>query len=413
MKLTDHEKAIADGDLGAAARECLEQQIAVGEFFGAERFVPVTNVHMMGDYEVMGDAGQTFLSHLLDLGGKVAVTTSRNAQCVEYEYAQQLRQSPELIRHEKDVRALLNRLGVWTVDTCIGYQTLYVPRFGEHIAWGDTGTVAYANGVLGARTNYESGPAALAAAITGRTPEYGFHLDGVRRATARIVVEARLEDVSDWGALGAIVGDRVRDYWSVPGIVLGAGVRGPSPDELKHLGAALASHGSLAMFHVVGVTPEAQSEAETFGGTLADEFVVTQADLEAYYARFTPPDPAIRLVVFSGPQVSLSELETIADAFAGRKKHDDVTVLITTNAMVKAAADATGISERIAASGSLLLQGTCWYIMDPVEMQRQFGWTRVVTNSAKLANIIKAHDYAPIVRRTQACIDAAVSGNLA
>lgn len=412
MILTDHEKAIEQGEHGDAARECLEQQIAVGEFFWAERFVPVTNVHMMGDYEVMGDAGQSFLTHLLERGGKVAVTTSRNAQCVEYEYAQRLRQSPELVSHEKDVRALLRQLGVWTVDTCIGYQTLYVPRFGEHVAWGDTGTVAYANAVLGARTNYESGPAALAAAITGRTPAYGFHLDNARRATARIVVETPLEDVADWGALGAIVGDRVRDYWSVPAIVLAHGVRGPSPDELKHLGAALASHGSLAMFHVIGVTPEAPSEADAFAAEVTDEFTVTKADLAALYERSTPADPAIRLVVFSGPQVSLSELETIANAFDGRRVREDVTVLITTNAMVKAAADSTGISEKIAASGAMLLQGTCWYIMDPVEMQRQFGWTRVVTNSAKLANIIKAHDYEPILRRTKACIDAAVSGEV-
>jgi predicted aconitase len=409
MFLDDGEKAMLHGDRGAAIRACLEQQIAVGDFFGAERFVPVSNVHMMGDYEVMGEAGQTYLSHLLELGAKVAVSTSRNAQCVEYAYAERLRQSPELVSHEKDVRGLLQRLGVWTVDTCIGYQTLYTPRFGEHVAWGDTGTVAYANAVLGARTNYESGPAALAAAITGRTPAYGFHLDRTRRPTARIVVEAPLQDVADWGVLGAIVGERVRGYWSVPEIVLGRGVRGPSPDELKHLGAALASCGSLAMYHVIGVTPEAASEAP-FSASIGHESAVTQADLDAYYAGCTPADPAVRLVVFSGPQVSLSELETIADAFAGRHVHQDVTVLITTNSMVKAAADCAGLTERIAATGAMLLQGTCWYIMEPAEMQRQFGWSRVLTNSAKIANIIKAHDYEPVVRRTQACVDAAVTG---
>ncbi len=410
MLLNDEEKAIAEGAQGEAARMCIEQQIEVGDFFGAERFVPVSNVHMMGDYEVMGNAGQSFLQRLLDAGGKVRVGTSRNAQCVEYEYSQRLRQSVELVSHEKDVRKLLGALGIWTVDTCIGYQTLYVPRFGEHIAWGDTGTVAYANSVLGARTNYESGPAAIASAITGRTPAYGFHLDEVRRPTARIVLEAPLDDVADWGALGGIIGDRVRDYWSVPAIVLAPGVRGPSPDELKHLGAALASHGSLAMFHLVGVTPEARSERELGTKPLRDEFSVTRADLESFYERTTPADPAVRLVVFSAPQLSLSEIETIADAFAGRRIAEDMTVLITTNAMVKAAAASTGIEGRIAATGAMLLQGTCWYIMDPAEMQRQFGWTRVVTNSAKLANIIKAHGYEPILRPTQVCVDAAVTG---
>jgi predicted aconitase len=412
VQLNDEEKAIADGAQGEAARRCLEQQIEVGDFFGADRFVPVTNVHMMGDYEVMGDAGHAFLQCLLDAGGKVRVATSRNAQCVEYEYAQRLRQRPELVSHEKDIRKLLGALGVWTVDTCIGYQTLYVPRFGEHVAWGDTGAVAYANAVLGARTNYESGPAAIAAAVTGRTPAYGFHLDEARRPTVRVVLETPCADVADWGALGGILGDRVGDYWSVPAIVLGRGVRAPSPDELKHLGAALASHGSLAMFHVVGITPEAQTDA-LLGSASCDGFNVTRADIDAFYDRSTPADSTVRLVVFSAPQLSLCELEAIADAFAGRRIAEDMTVLITTNSMVKAAAAATGIEERIAATGAMLLQGTCWYVMDPAEMQRQFGWSRVLTNSAKLANIIKAHGYEPILRRTEACVDAAVTGVVA
>lgn len=412
MILTGDEEAMRSGERGDALRLSIEQQIAVGEFFGAERFVPVSNVHMMGDYEVMGDAGYAYLQRLREAGARVAIPASRNAQCVEYEFASRLRQRPELVAREKDVRRLLGELGIWTVDTCIGYQSLYVPRFREHVAWGDTGTVAYANAVLGARTNYESGPAAVAAAITGRTPEYGFHLDGVRRATARVQVSAPMRDVSDWGALGGVIGERVRDYWSVPGLVLGAGVAAPSPDDLKHLGASLASHGSLAMYHVVGYTPEAPDEAATFNGSTRATFEVTAGDIAEFYSRFPAGDGAVDLVVFSAPQLSLSELETIARAFGGRRVKEGVTVLITTNSMVRSAAERTGILTALEASGSLVLQGTCWYIMDPAEMQRQFGWKRVVTNSAKLANIIRAHDYDPVLRSTAACVAAAVAGSI-
>jgi predicted aconitase len=409
--LTDDEQRIREGARGEAARRSLEQQISVGDFFGAERFVPISNVHMMGDYEVMGDAGRSYLQGLVDVGARVVISTTRNAQCIEYEFAERLRQSPELIANERTVRDLLVKLGIDTVDTCINYQSVYTPRFGEHVAWGDTGTVAYANSVLGARTNYESGPAAIAAAITGRTPAYGFHLDDGRRANARYRVEAPLRDVADYGALGAVIGERSRGYWNVPYLELADAT--PTPDDLKHLGASLASFGSLAMFHVEGVTPEAPDWAQTNRGReLIDEAVITAADIQGIYDRGTPPDPAVDLVVFTAPQLSLYELELLDRLFAGRKVADGSTVLVTTNAMMRAAAESTGTLASLAATGTLVLQGVCWYIMDPVAMKKEFGWSRVCTNSAKLFNIIKAHGYEPVLRTTADCVEAAVTGKV-
>src|SRR5262249_37571475 len=140
----------------------------------------------------------------------------------------------------------------------------YQPHFGEHVAWGDTGTVIYANSVFGARSNFESGPAALAAGLTGRTPAYGFHVDACRRGTLLVDVTAALDDLADWGALGKIVGEPNQDYSAVP--VFTGIRRTPTSDELKHLGCALASYGSMAMFHMVGVTPEAPTVDAAFGG---------------------------------------------------------------------------------------------------------------------------------------------------
>src|SRR5690606_8179907 len=129
--------------------------------------------------------------------------------------------------------------------------------YGEHLAWGDTGSVAFANSIVGARSNYEGGPAALAAALTGLAPDYGYHQADARLASDVIEVRCRLEGSADWSALGAWVGTQLSDYWRVPAIVLDDGQEPPSVDELKHLAAAAASFGSLAMLHVVGVTPEA------------------------------------------------------------------------------------------------------------------------------------------------------------
>src|SRR5262245_12394420 len=255
MRLTDREQRMRDGALGPAVRLAIEQQIAVGEFFAAERFVPVSNVHMMGDMEVMGEGGFSFIEGLLRDGARFAVPVTTNARCVDFDRATAVRQRPELVERERALVSNLRRLGALQVDTCINYQTVYQPRFGEHLAWGDTGTVIWANSVVGARSNYEAGPAALAAGITGVTPAYGYHLPGQRRGTRRFDVRCRVADHADWGALGGIVGRLTLDYWTVP--VLTRLEATPTGDDLKHFGAALASYGSCAMYHMVGVTPEA------------------------------------------------------------------------------------------------------------------------------------------------------------
>lgn len=414
MRLTSEEQEMLDGRQGEALARVFREQLQVGQFFGAERFVPVTNAHFMGDLEVLGQAGFTYLAELADSGAQVRVPTTRNSQSVDFEHAELLKQSHDLVEGERRVRAVLARLGINTVNTCIGYQSLYQPRLGEHVAWGDTGTVAYANSVLGARTNYESGAAGLAAALTGRTPAYGFHLDEVRRANVRVRVSAALRDFADWGALGTIIGERGRGYWNVPVLELGANTMPPTSDELKHFGASLASYGSMALYHITGVTPEAPTvEAACRERELLNEFEVTDDDIESVLARDLADGGAIDLVVFSAPQLSYFEMKRIAIALDGRSVANGVRLIITTNSMHCRALEEQGHLDTIRRAGGLVLQGTCWYVMDPAAQREQFGWERLVTNSAKLVNIIRAHGYTPALRRTDECIQAAVTGKLA
>src|SRR5574341_563297 len=157
IRLTDRERRIRAGELGEPARIAIEQQIAVGEFFGAERLVPVGNVDMMGDTEVMGGGGLGFIQALVDQGARFTVPVTTNARCVDFERAAAVRQRPELVASERRLVANLRALGAMLVDTCVNYQTVYQPQIGEHLAWGDTGTVIWANSVAGARTNYEAG----------------------------------------------------------------------------------------------------------------------------------------------------------------------------------------------------------------------------------------------------------------
>lgn len=197
MELTREEERMLGGEEGEPVREALQMQLEVGRFFEAERFVPVTNVHMMGDYEVMGEGGLEFLRRMACSGAKCRVPTTTNARCFDFDYVERLNQSVRSAEKEREVISHLQEIGAMTTDTCINYQSVYQPHFGERVAWGDTGTVIYANSVLGARSNFESGPAALAAALTGRTPEYGFHLDEHRRGNILVELEAEPEDLAN------------------------------------------------------------------------------------------------------------------------------------------------------------------------------------------------------------------------
>ena len=210
MQLTPDEKKMLRGDQGTAAKEALELQIEVGKFFGAKRLVPVSNVHMMGDIEVMGDSGKAFLERMSETGARCAVPTTTNARCIDFDYVARLKQDPNEAAKEKQLIAYLRKMDVVTADTCINYQTLYQPHLNEHVAWGDTGTVIYANSVFGARSNFEAGPAALAAGITGRVAEYGFHLEAHRRGTIQVNVKADL-GISRTGArLASSLASRTR-----------------------------------------------------------------------------------------------------------------------------------------------------------------------------------------------------------
>jgi predicted aconitase len=400
------------GSRGEAVRDALRYQLAVGEFFGAERFVPVTNAHMMGDIEVMGDGGLAWLKATGAKRARACVPLTTNARCFDFEHAARLGQDAGEVAKERELIDALRGMNALTTDTCINYQTLYQPHLGEHVAWGDTGTVIYANSVFGARSNFESGPAALAAAVTGRTPEYGFHLDRHRKGTLVVRLEAPLEDLADWGAVGKIVGEKHQNYYAVP--VFTAPTRTPIADELKHLGAALASYGSMGMFHMVGVTPEAPTlEAALGGNRPVDEIVVDAAALERVYAGYDLKDRSATLVVFSGPQQSLFEMKALAEGFGGRKVHPGTQVFVTTSNGVKSAARNLGYLQAIEGAGVTVLEGVCFYILQNLtQMRVANGWTNMISNSAKIVNIIGAHKFNTILRRTRDCVEIACQGTL-
>ena len=248
-------------------------------------------------------------------------------------------------------------------------------------------------------------------ALTGRTPGYGYHLPEQRLGTALVEVRDQPQTTTDWGALGCYVGRRVNDYWQVP-VITGLDVE-PTVDQLKQLGASLASYGSLAMFHLVGVTPEARTADEAFGGRAPERrLVLTPGSLRAVYETFQPERRRPDVVAFTAPQLSIVELRDLAVLLGGRSIHPDVRLLITTNYQNRAAAERLGYAAAIEQAGGLLLSGACFYLMTARELAEKHGWRTILTDSAKLANIIPGYGYNPVFRPTDACVEAAVRGEL-
>jgi predicted aconitase len=413
VRLTGEEEAMRAGEAGPARAWAIAHQVAVGQYLGAADFVPVSQAHIMADTESLGAAGVAWLEGWAALPAeerRVRVPTITDPRGTDFAAAATLRHQSWMLDLERRAIAAFEAMGVLMTDTCINYQTIMPPTRGEHVAYGDTGVVIYCNSVLGARSNFEGGPSALAAGLTGRTPRYGFHLDAYRAATLEVAVADTPRTLDEWGALGALVGRAAGDYWQVP-LITGID-RVPGSDEMKHFGAALASFGSVALFHMEGITPEARHRADVAApGLRAPVAPITRADLAAFRAHYVEKLDGLDVVVFSAPQLSLMEMEALAALLDGRRAR--VPVLVVTSPQVKPDADRLRLTERIERAGGTVLAGMCFYQSYAREMAEAHGWRNLATNSAKLVNILGGYGYRPALLSMEACVDAACAGRIA
>jgi predicted aconitase len=409
MRLTDEERAMLAGALGEPRRWAIAHQIQVGEFFDAVDLVPVAQAHIMADTESLGEAGVAFLERLAAAPRterRVSVPTITDPRGLDPHVYKRLGQTDAMAALETRAIAAFRALGVLMTDTCINYQTILPPVRGEHMAYGDTGVVIYANSVFGARSNFEGGPSALAAALTGRTPRYGYHLDAYRRPTRRFRLDMTPHDLSEWGAVGGIVGRACGSYWEVP-LIDGIDTP-PGSDALKHLGAAMASFGSTALFHLPGIT----ADPAGFAGSVPPAVSIGADEIAAFLAAYDAPGDKVDVVVFAAPQLSLIEMQAVADTLDGRRVHPDTTLLVATSPEIKSAADRMGLTARMEAAGAVVAAGICFYQSYAGELAEANGWKRLLTNSAKLVNIIAGYGYRPTLASLDRCVDSAVAGRI-
>ena len=351
MQLTQEETQMLSGDQGRAVQKAMQILVALGNIYGAERMIPVMSVQIAGvSYDNLGEAGLQFLSEMAHGGGAARVPTTLNPAGMDLENWQALGIPPEFAAKQLQVIEAFASMKVATTCTCTPYLIGNLPGRGDHLAWSESSAVCYVNSVLGACTNREGGPSALAASLTGRTPEYGLHLEKNRQPAITVQVNSPLHENSDFGALGKAIGEKIQSARLVPYI---RGVPSATLENLKSFCASLATFGGAAIFHMEGITPE----AGMFRPGQA-EISIAQQELDLARASLNDAQPEnVDFVSLGCPHLTIDEIARIAQILEGRQVNKEFW--ITTARPIKRLADQLGYTRIIELAGAKFATDTC------------------------------------------------------
>ncbi len=373
MYLTKEEEKLLEGEEGEVLERMFRLLVRLGDIYGADKMIPVGSVQVAGvSFKSIGDPGLEFLEDFSSKGAKVKVLTYLNPAGMDLEDWDKLGFPKEFAEKQMRIMDAFKQMGIVITSTCTPYLAGNLPRFREHIAWSESSAVSFANSVIGARTNREGGPSALAAALCGVTPNYGLHLDENRKPSVVINVDAELKFNSNYGALGYHVGKQVKKA-----IPFFKGLKDANTDQLKALGAAMAASGAVALYYVEDQTPEASLE-----DTKSLEIInVSEKDLDDTYEKLnTGVD--LDIVIIGCPHASLREISTLAEKLEG--KNLKKPVWICTSRMVKEVAQRMGFNDTIENAGGRIVADTCC-VVSPIE---EMGYKTTGVNSGKAANYL-------------------------
>ena len=369
MYLTDEEQAILDGEKGEGVQKAMELVVALGKIYGADGLVDITSAHLSGaSYKTIGDGGLKYLEDMVNGGSKVSVPSTLNPIGMDRERWAEMHISEDFAVKQNRIVDLYGKMGIKTTCSCTPYVGVNVPNFGDHVAWAESSALSFVNSMIGARTNREGGPGALAAAILGKTANYGLHKEENRAPT--VVIEAEIEDtLFNHSLLGQAVGMRIGN-----GIPYYRGIK-PGLEEGKTMAAAMAASGSVAMFHVEGVTPEASkydiSELEVIH--------IGEKELKDAYDHLNVTDD-IQLIALGCPHLTEKEIHEIASLLKGKKKKGNVEIWFCTS---KAIREKCSDDVRILEEFGPVLADTCM-VVAPIEGT----FSRTGTNSCKAGNYL-------------------------
>jgi hypothetical protein len=383
LTLTDQDRALADGTHGPAAAFGMRLLTRFADAMAAPSLLDIVGAHIDGCL-YHGQVSLDFVEHAVALQGRVRVPTTLNVGSMDLIHPELYRGPADLARDGARVMRAHEELGCLPTYTCAPYQTMFKPRFGEQVAWAESNAIVFANSVIGARTNRYGDFLDLACALTGRAPAYGLHLTENRRARLvfEIVATPAGWDAADTDrmaiAVGTLVGARAgTDIAAIVGLSPAT-----TEDDLKGLGAAAASAGGVALFHAVGLTPEAPTLDAALQGQTPDATIqVTAADLVAALDRLSTvaPGTALSAVSLGTPHFSLAEFARLLPLLD--RTPPKLPIYVNTSRETFAAIDADGARSRLEAHGVTLVQDTCTYVSAILRDERG----AVMTNSGKWA----------------------------
>jgi predicted aconitase len=374
LHLTKEEERIYNGESGWANQKCMKILVRLGELFNAEKLISIYSAHVSGvSYKTLGDAPIEFLKAMADNYAKVKVKTTLNPQSFDMEYLD--KKLPEHLRKKQfTILEQYERMGLTKSLTCTPYY-LEKPQPDSHLAWAESSAVVYANSVLGAWTNREGGPSALAAAIIGKTPDYGIHKAENRQPSILVKMKVPLRNETEFGALGIHLGKILGDK-----IPLIQGLQKAPDDSLKQLSAALASSGMINMFH--------RDPSVEFRGT--EKITVDTEDIKRTIENLsTAPAGKPNLVFIGCPHCSSNEMRQIAQLVDGKKVRAGTEFWVCTSCHMKETESKS--VEKIERTGGHVLAGVCTVV----------SWTEILGIKTIMTNSAKTAYYAPTLNKAE------------
>ncbi|WP_048057894.1 aconitase X [Methanothermococcus okinawensis] len=395
MFLTKEEEKIYNGEYGEVLETCMNLLVSLGDIYGAEKLIPISSAQVSGvSYKTIGEKGLEFLKDISSSNVKVSVPTTLNPAGMDLTNYEKLGFPKKFAKKQLEIIKCFKRMDIELGCTCTPYLSGNVPLFGSHISWAESSAVAYANSVIGARTNREGGPSALASAIIGKTPYYGYHLDENRLPTHIVEVEANITKSSDYGALGSIVGRIVKNgvpYFKFKKLDIN-NVSSYKSYKLKALGAALAASGGVALYHIENITPEANivlKRIEKIEGNNCniEKITITEDDIKNEYESLNSaecPD----LICIGCPHCSLEEIKEVVDFILKNNLNKNnkfkCDLWICTSIYIKSISDRMGYTEIIENAGGKIVCDTCM-VVAPIE---DMDYKNIATNSGKAAKYL-------------------------
>lgn len=408
LELSEFDRSAMSGSVGEGARMAMNIILRMARVLQAEKLIDISQAHIDSTI-YLGEAGLEFAETLAGHRARVRVPTTLNVSAVDEHGWQEWAVPRDWAEKARRQMVAYQSMGCVPTWTCAPYQTEHAPEYGQQIAWGESNAIVFANSVIGARTERYPDLLDICAAITGRVPAVGLHLTENRAGDVLVrlvdIPESLQADDSFYPVLGHLLGKIAGN--GIP-VIEGMLVK-PAEDQLKALGAAAASSGSVALFHMLGITPEAPTAAAAFQGRTPERMVdVTMADLLAARAELsTAEGDELDLVVLGSPHYSLAEFKKLAPLLEGRRRHPRVEFLVTTSRAVAALARKSGLLDPFEAFGGRLTLDTCILAspMLPPEIRK------LMTNSAKYAYYAPGLLNAQIVfGSTDDCVRSAVTG---